>query len=71
MRNLRNSPRHRRFPFPLDLALRTLAILLRPVLQQPFAFERLSSSEVALGLKIEAGQRWKNAHGQPVRVEPT
>jgi hypothetical protein len=55
------------------LALRTLAILLRPVLQQPFAFERLSSSEVALtlGLKIEAGQRWKNAHGQPVRVEPT
>ena len=72
MRSLRNSHHLRRFPFPLDLAPRTLAILLRPVLQQPFAFERLFSSEGALTLvsKLELVQHWKSAHEQPALVEP-
>ena len=70
MKNLRNSPHLRRFPFPLDLALRMPAFLLRPVLQLPFAFERFSSSEVASAqvLKIELVLRWKSAHEQPALV---
>jgi hypothetical protein len=70
MRNLRNSHRLRTFPFPLEVVPHTTLLLFGPVLRQPFAFERLSSSEVAsaLVLMIELVQRWKSVHEQPVLV---